>query len=377
MRRTWLSAGVFVGFVSSSCTDGNVPAVGDTSSALAVLGVVGERVPEVATMVAPREGALDRVSRDDGDEPSRGRIVSEGWRATRDKRFDELGARLPDNASGALDVGVSRFQHLQLHVKLADASETSEARVRDGRVVYPRALPSTDRVLVANSERLEEFLVAHDARAPRSFVWHVERPEGLTRADAPDGGVVFVDARGRRVLTMPRPRAWDGAGRDVALDVSWLGDRLRVDVPNERLGDARTWPLVIDVRRDARRHVGLERDEVGAARACGSSGRTFVCWDRVRRGAWRGGASRRLRVSRRQPDRHVGLEWHDVGRAHAGDAPASAQRFCDGLRRRAQPDRPLRWLRRAVRWTDERYVDVRRHDVDAAIAGHVAARTQQ
>ena len=68
-----------------------------------------------------------------------------------------------------MHVGASRFSSLHVRVSLEGARTASEAHVNAGRVVYPGALVSTDRVIASDKTSLEEFLVLHDERAPRAF----------------------------------------------------------------------------------------------------------------------------------------------------------------------------------------------------------------
>ncbi len=209
----------------------------DAASTLAILQPFLARLPHGEAL----ERAPDDANEDDA---SRGRIVSAGWRATRKQRFDGLGARLPDAASGTLEVGPSRFVTSHVHVVLDDASPRSEARLRDGAVVYVDALASTDRVMIGDTYSLEELLVLHDARAPRAFTWKVHLSEGLARITANDGALRFEDANGRAKLAMSAPRAWDARGAPVSLAVSW-SDRdaaLTVTLPANELA----YPVIVD-----------------------------------------------------------------------------------------------------------------------------------
>ncbi len=205
-----------------------------------------------SALVLPRGDALVRAPADASeDEQTRGHITSPGWRATKAQRFDQLGARLPDTADRALEVGASRFSSLALHVTLAESAAVP-ARLNEGRVVYERVLPSTDRVVVADTNALEEFLVLHDARAPRVFTWNIQLPEGIAAVRERDsdegGGLAFEDAHGTAKLVMGALTAYDAKGALVPLHASWDAPTHTLRAALEAGGPALTYPVVIDPR---------------------------------------------------------------------------------------------------------------------------------
>lgn len=204
---------------------------------------------ELGVLARPRDGAFTRAaSSETEDEESRGRIVSEGWRSTKEHRFSDLGARLPDAADGVLDVGLSRFANRHIHVTLADA--TSVAGILDhGRVVYPNAMTSVDRVILSNASAVEELLVLRDARAPRSFVWTLDLPPSVARvSEQRDGAFVFQDAQQRPLLFMAPPKAFDGSGKTVALTTNWSQSDYTLTIALRDEPASLTYPVVIDPR---------------------------------------------------------------------------------------------------------------------------------
>ena len=208
-------------------------------------------------LATARESAFARVPSSAADDAAtRERIVSEGWRSTREQRFGDLGARLPDSAEGAMEVGVSRFEALQLRITL-DGAANSPARLTQGRVVYPAVFNATDRVLTSDAAMLEEFLVLHDASAPRAFKWSIERAAGLTHVSERAEGFVFADDAGTPKLTLARPVARDARGAVVALDVSWDAgaSALTVRLRDQALA---AYPLVIDPRYETSSWVELK-----------------------------------------------------------------------------------------------------------------------
>ena len=219
------------------------------SSSWSAIDALGRHEPTLGSLLAPRRDAFVRAAADESeDAASRGRIVSEGWRATKSQRFDQLGARLPDDASGAMDLGPSRFEAMQLRVWL-EGARASEARLVDGRVLYENALPAADRVIVSDATTLEELLVLRDESAPRSFTWKMRLPEGLRVAPSQGNGYQFVDASGTPRFALREPIAYDASGKHLALQVAWndVAQSLSVTLPAGR----HAYPLVVDPRYDA------------------------------------------------------------------------------------------------------------------------------
>lgn len=248
MRRPFVGA-LLLGSAIVSCTWLPAPSEQRDAAPLAAIEGVATHVPRLARLLAPSSEGFARTS-DPSDRDSDGRIVSAGWRSTKEKRFEDLGARLPDAANEELEVGLSRFELLRLRVRLTNA-RVSAATVDQGRVIYPNALEHTDRVIVSARDSLEELLVLRDAEAPREFTWTLDLPESLRIAPAQrsEDGFMVADARGRAVLHMPQPVAWDGEGREVPLDTVWS------DAPRTlRLtlrGVPSSWP-VSSIRRSKR-----------------------------------------------------------------------------------------------------------------------------
>ena len=178
--------------------------------------------------------------------------MSEGWRSTKQHRFVDLGVRLPEVATDPIDLGPSRFESLHVQVSLADARSSSAAHLDEGRVVYTGALAATDRVVVADAASLEEFLVLHDASAPRAFAWTVQLPgdpHGITDVTEHEGAFHFDDARGNAKLVMRAPIAWDAHGARIPVHTAWIADRgaargtlnVRIDA-----SAAYAYPVVVD-----------------------------------------------------------------------------------------------------------------------------------
>ena len=222
--------------------------------ALDAITALASRDPRLATMIPPRADAPARAPDTSAlDADTRGQIVTRGWRSSEQQRFSDLGAKLPETAAEPLSVGVSRFTSRHLRVSIAGAAAV-HAELTRGAVVYAEALPSTDRVVTATTDELEDFLVLHDARAPRSFTWNIQLPETVARVVTNEGmggervhGLSFEDARGRPVLVMAPPWARDATGSEVPLSMTWNeADHALVLALPERA--VLSYPVVIDPR---------------------------------------------------------------------------------------------------------------------------------
>jgi hypothetical protein len=170
--------------------------------------------------------------------------VSPGYRAAAVGRFDAVGARLPGDAAGAFEIGLSRFERFRLRITLEEA-EGVPAYAEEGCLVYADAYPSTDLVWTADEGCAEELLLLRDAAAPRAFTWHVELPSGIAEVrPAPDGGLLFADRHGEPVLHAPAPFAIDAQGvrRDAHLRWDAAASRLSVELDREGLA----YPVLLD-----------------------------------------------------------------------------------------------------------------------------------
>ena len=188
--------------------------------------------PEAALAVASRIASFDRAAtaslapRTEGFTLEGRALVSPAWRSRGAGRLDGVGAQLPATAQAAATVGVGRVARLHMSASL-DGASAAPARLDAGRVVYDRALPSTDLVFTASPGAVEAWLLLRDDKAPSAFTWRVALPDGVTgveRWGARDEGLAFVDRRRRPVLFVPAPFAIDAAGGRHAARVTWEAD---------------------------------------------------------------------------------------------------------------------------------------------------------
>lgn len=210
-----------------------------TAGTLGTVETLTRNEPSLRALVAARKDGFAI----DIEENAPARYVSAGWRSTKSQRFSDLGVRLPADAAGHLQVGVSRFQKLRLEIVLVGASRTSTAHEDGGRVVYLDAFTETDRVLAGSESTLEELLVLKSASAPKSFTWQITLPEGIPTAREREGGIDFVDDTGRVALRVSPPFAIDANGDRHASPLAWDAARraMRIDVPT-----GLTYPVVLD-----------------------------------------------------------------------------------------------------------------------------------
>ena len=212
--RLWLALAV----TALSCGTG--------PSALRIVEELGAHEASIAARAAPGVA----LARDED-----GHVVS---------RSSALAARLPDRANGVIDLATRGGTRSQVRVVLDGASDAA-ATVVAGRVVYAGAFPQTDRVVLSDASSLEDLLVMHDARAPRSFAWSLHGGgDAELDVEAQDHGWAVFDAGRRHILDVSTPRAWDGAFHQVALTSTWdaRAHVLRVALAEE----PRAWPVVVD-----------------------------------------------------------------------------------------------------------------------------------
>lgn len=190
--------------------------------------------PNITSMLAPRS---------EGWQSDGVWATSPGWRAAGAKRFDGIGARLPERANGTREVGLSRVARFRLRISPDGSSNSSMRELHDGRAVYVDAWPSTDVVIAATEARFEELLIVKDGGAPSSFSWRVELPNGIkavVRGD--DGGLTFTDAKGGTVVRVPPPFALDARGNRRRVEMAWRDERLVIQL--DALG--LTFPVLVD-----------------------------------------------------------------------------------------------------------------------------------
>lgn len=205
---------------------------------------VPERAIEMAVTLAKAEPQWSQMLAPtaDGWRQEGGWATSPGWRAADRKRFEGIGARLPERADGTREVGLSRFERFRLSITPQGSSGAATLMVNNGRAVVVDAWPSTDVVLTASESRLEEFLVLKDETAPKEFAWKVDLPRGIKDVrQERDGGLTFADAKGEMVMRMPPAVAVDAEGMRRQVELGWSDGRLAL-----RMIGPGAYPVLVD-----------------------------------------------------------------------------------------------------------------------------------
>ena len=169
-------------------------------------------------------------------------LTSTGWQRGTLGSHPDLGARLPDRADGALELGLGRQDAMRL--RLAPEGALGVPAVLDrGRVLYRGAYASTDAVVVADERRVEVLFLMHDARAPREFTWRVQLPSDLPEIVAtPQGGLAIRDAAGRTRINVPPAFALDAHGTRRDAQLAYADGRLAVRLDTAGL----VFPVLLD-----------------------------------------------------------------------------------------------------------------------------------
>jgi hypothetical protein len=240
----FLAAGAAIALLACTAGDDRPAACGYAGEAdPAAAGRAPEALQTAEWLAAP-DAELAGLLRPRRDVwvPDGSGLTSPGWRATEQRRFDELGARLPEHADGIRQVGVGRFARFQLAIWL-EGAVAAPAELHAGRVVYREAFTATDLVVVATPTRVEELLLLRDETAPRRFTWRIELPVGLGEPRRePSGALIFPDRNGDAVLRVPAPFALDAAGRRRAADLAFVAGRLEVVLDGAGLSH----PILLD-----------------------------------------------------------------------------------------------------------------------------------
>jgi hypothetical protein len=189
--------------------------------------------PELSKRLQPAPGTWQR----EGDQ-----LTSPGWRSAEMGPFYDIGARLPDHADGAIEVGIGQSPEYLLRLEPENAHGVP-ARDESGRAIYREAYASTDLVFVGDNQRVEWFLVAREASAPTTYTWRVALPSGLPAVRSePSGALVFCDRAGTARLRIPAPFAIDALGTRRAAGLRWADGRLTVSIDTHGLAH----PILLD-----------------------------------------------------------------------------------------------------------------------------------
>jgi hypothetical protein len=153
-----------------------------------------------------------------------------------------IAAQAPRSADQPRRVSLGRVQRFELQITTV-GSQVSTGVLDQGRLVYPHTFPATDTVLLTSSFAFEELWLLHTASAPHRFHWNITWNHGITEATLDrHQELLFLDARQRPVLRLPRPFALDASGKKRWLQVSWNAPELLMDLDTRGL----VYPIVVD-----------------------------------------------------------------------------------------------------------------------------------
>ncbi|MBI5544147.1 MAG: hypothetical protein HY901_09680, partial [Deltaproteobacteria bacterium] len=205
-------------------------------------GAPGRDAPlgSLVEQLASRDALLDARLRKDA-EPWRVTAAGEIVTLEAPRGQTRISARLPQHADGPWEMSLGESHRLEL--SLRGASGAARAELDEKRAAYRGAYPSTDVVMVAGPDYVEQLLVLRDAGSPSSFTWDVRLPGKLDSA-RPDGkgGLEFQDDRGRALLRMPRPFAVDALGERREAELDWDGAAITVRLQRQGLA----YPVLLD-----------------------------------------------------------------------------------------------------------------------------------
>ena len=159
------------------------------------------------------------------------------WRKPGNHR---LVAQLPARASG-----VTRISNGPVTLEVRAVGITDAAASRgENALVYKDAYPGADSLVLAERERVEEFILLKNARAPRRFTYElsVVRGGGQVRQLEPGLPVEVLDSQGNAWLRLARPWVKEVGGEKREARVKLDGLRLSVEVPE----DLQRYPILVD-----------------------------------------------------------------------------------------------------------------------------------
>jgi len=185
------------------------------------------------------------------------------WRAPGPHRLD---VELPE-----LHSGVTTIKSGPVTLSLRPVgSQDAPGAVSDDTLVYPDAYQSTDALVVTEQERVEEFLLLRDSRAPRRFAYDLRATRGGGMVRQLEGTVEVLDAQGNAWIRLAPPYLVDGNGEKHEVAAKLEGGRLVLDVP----ASVSSYPILLDPGWVTTGSMVEEREGHTATRL--NSGKVFV-----------------------------------------------------------------------------------------------------
>ncbi len=169
-------------------------------------------------------------------------FVSPGWRSFAPDDLYGVGARWPLSSNAPFEIGLGQDATRRVSFAPIGANE-ARASSHEGRIVFHDAYPSTDIVVAASHDRIEELLVLRDAAAPTTFAWKVTLPSRIPTMRVGTGGSIdFVSSRDRVELRIPRPFAVDANGLRRDADIALADGVMRIALDTSGL----VFPVALD-----------------------------------------------------------------------------------------------------------------------------------
>ena len=222
--------------VISGCSEGPAPLeMVDARVAQSLVSAAVERFEVLAPQVK-RARPLEPVAGGFRSAPVLVDNKSGGmWRKPGNHR---LVADLPGKADG-----VMRLSNGPVTLEVwAMGASGAQGVVSEGALVYADAYPHADSVILAERERVEEFIVLRDRRAPRTFAYELRVVRGGGQVRQQVGTVEVLDREGNAWLRLAAPWVQDAEGKKHEVAAKLEGERLTLTVPRA----ARQYPLLLD-----------------------------------------------------------------------------------------------------------------------------------
>ena len=161
--------------------------------------------------------------------------ANSGWRQQGVHHLDLL---LPSKASGVMQISSGP---ITLEVRALNARDAS-GRLARGALVFRQAYPHADSLLLAERDRVEEFVVLHNALAPRTLEYELRVVRGGGRVRQSSTVVEVLDRKGIAWLRLVPPFVEDSSGVRHEVEARLELGRLRLSLPS----DLRDYPALLD-----------------------------------------------------------------------------------------------------------------------------------
>ena len=205
-----------------------MPACGEhQQSSPAARAVISRALSRFVPLARQARDALPLVRGEDAIRPGQLRAgepaLSNGWR----RPVHRLDLELPLSADG-----VTRISSGPVTLELrAVGARGAAAEVVGGAVIYRDAYPNAHSIVLAEQERMEEFILLADKHAPRRMEYALRVTRGGGRVRQLEHTVEVLDGQGNAWIRLAPPYLVDGAGRRHEVSGALDSGRLVLEVP--------------------------------------------------------------------------------------------------------------------------------------------------